>query len=89
MLVIHGDKDYRVPVGEGLRLFTDLLTRSALPQGGDGRTAHRLLVFPDENHWILKPQNHKVWNQVGLRFLEAHVLGERDGEAPRRLPLEA
>ena len=89
MLVIHGDKDYRVPVGEGLRLFTDLLTRSALPQGGDGRTAHRLLVFPVENHWILKPQNHKVWNQVVLRFLEAHVLGERDGEAPRRLPLEA
>ena len=76
MLVVHGDKDYRVPVGEGLRLWQELLTRSGLPAADDGSTVHRFLYFPDENHWVLAPQHAKVWYQVVLAFLAEHVLGE-------------
>ena len=76
MLVIHGDKDYRVPIGEGLRLWFELLTESGLPADDDGTTVHRFLYFPDENHWVLTPQNAKVWYQVVSAFLGEHVLGE-------------
>ena len=76
MLVVHGDKDYRVPVGEGLRLWQELLTKSGLPAADDGSTVHRFLYFPDENHWVLAPQHAKVWYQVVLAFLAEHVLGE-------------
>ncbi len=77
MLVIHGDKDYRVPIGEGLRLWYELLSKSQLPAGPDGETDHRFLYFPDENHWILKPQHAKVWYGVVEHFLARHVLGEK------------
>ncbi|TLM88072.1 prolyl oligopeptidase family serine peptidase [Pseudarthrobacter sp. NamE5] len=76
MLVIHGDKDYRVPVGEGLRLWYELLSKSQLAADQDGRTLHRFLYFPDENHWILQPQHAKVWYGVVESFLARHVLGE-------------
>ncbi|GHH71438.1 prolyl oligopeptidase family serine peptidase [Promicromonospora soli] len=76
MLVIHGDKDYRVPIGEGLRLWYELLTKSGLPASDDGETVHRFLYFPDENHWVLTPQNAKVWYQVVSAFLAEQVLGE-------------
>jgi dipeptidyl aminopeptidase/acylaminoacyl peptidase len=76
MLVIHGDKDYRVPIGEGLRLWFELLTKSGLPASDDGETAHRFLYFPDENHWVLTPQNAKVWYQVVSAFLAEQVRGE-------------
>lgn len=82
MLVIHGDKDYRVPVGEGLRLWYELLSRSKLPAGPDGQTEHRFLYFPDENHWILKPQHAKVWYGVVENFLARHVLGEKTDLPP-------
>jgi len=52
MLVIHGELDYRVPYTEGLSLFT-ALQRQNVPS--------RLVVFPDEGHWILKPQNSQLW----------------------------
>jgi dipeptidyl aminopeptidase/acylaminoacyl peptidase len=68
MLVIHGDKDYRVPVGEALRLWWDLTSRSK---------PARFLYFPDENHWILKPGDAQVWYQTVLAFLGEHVLGEK------------
>lgn len=77
MLVVHGDKDYRVPIGEGLRLWNELLTRSGLPADDDGSTVHRFLYFPEENHWVLTPQHAKVWYQVVLAFLSEHVLGEK------------
>ena len=48
MLVIHGDKDYRVPIGEALRLWYDLQKRG-IPS--------KFLYFPDENHWVLTPGN--------------------------------
>lgn len=82
MLVIHGDKDYRVPIGEGLRLWWDLLANSGLPAGADGESPHRFLYFPDENHWVLTPQNSKVWNEVVLGFLGEHVLGAGAPEPP-------
>lgn len=82
MLVIHGDKDYRVPIGEGLRLWYELLSRSQLAVDEDGRTDHRFLYFPDENHWILKPQHAKVWYGVVGHFLAHHVLGSRTDLPP-------
>lgn len=77
MLVIHGDKDYRVPIGEGLRLWYELLSESGLPAADDGTSPHRFLYFPSENHWVLAPQNAKVWYQVVDAFLAEHILGER------------
>ncbi|HEX6194491.1 MAG TPA: S9 family peptidase [Jiangellaceae bacterium] len=77
MLVIHGDKDYRVPIGEGLRLWRDLVKRA--PR--DGEFKHRFLYFPDENHWILTPQHAKVWYDTVFAFLDHHVLG-KDWQTP-------
>ena len=77
MLVIHGDKDYRVPIGEGLRLWYELLTESALPAADDGTSPHEYLYFPTEGHWVLAPQHAKVWYQVVTAFLGRHVLGEQ------------
>ncbi|MDE0571856.1 prolyl oligopeptidase family serine peptidase [Demequina sp. B12] len=73
MLVIHGDKDYRVPVGEGLRLWAELAEHFAAP---DGSMPHRFLYFPNENHWILTPQHAVVWYEAVFHFLAQHVLGE-------------
>ena len=67
MLVIHGDKDYRVPISEALRLWWDLSSHA--------RTA-KFLYFPDENHWILTPGNARIWYETVLAFLAEHVLGE-------------
>ena len=71
MLVIHGDRDYRVPVGEALRLWWDLCERAEDP----ALMPHRFLYFPDENHWVLTPQNAIVWYQTVFAFLGKHVLG--------------
>ncbi|GGK68439.1 S9 family peptidase [Ornithinimicrobium pekingense] len=87
MLVIHGDKDYRVPIGEGLRLWYELLSRSGLPAAEDGSTVHRFLYFPQENHWILAPQHAKVWYEVVSAFLAEHVLGEEPKVLPHVLGL--
>lgn len=73
MLVVHGDRDYRVPIGEGLRLWSELNTRFAAE---DGTLAHRFLYFPDENHWVLKPQHAVVWYETVFAFLAQHLLGE-------------
>lgn len=66
-LVIHGERDYRVPVSEGLRLWTDLQRRGVPSQ---------LLYLPDENHWVLKPGNIRIWYGAVLAWLDAHVLGQ-------------
>jgi dipeptidyl aminopeptidase/acylaminoacyl peptidase len=55
-----------VPIGEGLRLFADLVHF-----GVDAK----FLYFPDENHWVLKPGNAKVWYETVFAFLDHHVLG--------------
>lgn len=67
MLVIHGDKDYRVPIGEGLRLWYDLLRHSV---------DAKFLYFSDENHWVLTPGHARVWYETVFAFLDHHVLGK-------------
>ncbi|UOD81457.1 alpha/beta fold hydrolase [Paenarthrobacter ureafaciens] len=86
MLVIHGDKDYRVPIGEGLRLWYELLSSSQLPADGNGQSPHRFLYFPDENHWVLQPRHTKIWYEVVEYFLAKQVLG-LDVELPEELGL--
>jgi len=51
-LVIHGQLDYRLDVSEGLQLFTTLQTMGV---------PSKMLYFPDEGHWVLKPQNSQLW----------------------------
>jgi len=63
-LVLHGEKDYRVPISEALILF------DALQEHG---VHSELVVFPDENHWILKPRNIEAWYGHVLRFLGKHL----------------
>ena len=82
MLVVHGDKDYRVPIGQGIRLWYDLLSKSGLAADDDGVTPHRFLYFPTENHWVLTPGHAKLWYQVVLGFLAEHVLGEPAAAVP-------
>jgi dipeptidyl aminopeptidase/acylaminoacyl peptidase len=60
-LVVHGELDYRVPVGEGLQLFSTL-QRKGVPS--------KLLYFPDEGHWVLKPQNSELWYKTVLDWLD-------------------
>ena len=67
ILIIHGDRDYRVPVCEALRMYAEL--------SGLGKQA-RFLYFPDENHWILKPGDVGVWYETIFAFLAEHVLGQ-------------
>lgn len=81
MLVIHGDKDYRVPIGEGLRLWSELAEHHAAP---DGSMPHRFLYFPDENHWVLAPQHAVVWYETVFAFLGQHVL-DQEWERPALL----
>jgi dipeptidyl aminopeptidase/acylaminoacyl peptidase len=82
MLVVHGDKDYRVPISQGLRLWYDLLSKSARPADGDGQSPHRFLYFPSENHWVLTPGHAKIWYRVVLDFLAEHVLDEPAAPVP-------
>ena len=67
MLVIHGEKDHRVPISEGLRLWTDLMRNGV---------EAKFLYFPDENHWILKPQNARLWYETVTAFLDHYLRGE-------------
>jgi len=59
-LVIHGEQDHRVPLEQGLQMFT-ALQRMGVPS--------RLVVFPDENHWVLKPANSVRWYGEVLGWL--------------------
>jgi hypothetical protein len=61
MLVIHWGKDYRVPEAEGLGAFTAFQRRN-IPS--------RFLYFPDENHWVLRPQYSIRWYDTVLDWLD-------------------
>jgi dipeptidyl aminopeptidase/acylaminoacyl peptidase len=61
MLVIHGERDFRIPYAQGLATFT-ALQRKGIPS--------KLLVFPDENHWVLKPRNSIQWHETVLGWLD-------------------
>ena len=66
MLVIHGEKDYRIPYSQSLAAFT------ALQEQG---VESKLLVFPDENHWILKPKNSIQWHRTVFDWVGKHLKG--------------
>ena len=63
-LVIHGERDYRIPYSQSLATFT------ALQQQG---VESKLLVFPDENHWVLKPKNSIQWHQTVFDWVGKHL----------------
>ncbi|RMG19976.1 MAG: S9 family peptidase, partial [Deltaproteobacteria bacterium] len=63
-LILHGERDYRVPVGEGLALFSALVTLGVEAE---------LVVYPDENHWIRRPRNIEDWYGRCLDFLRRHL----------------
>jgi dipeptidyl aminopeptidase/acylaminoacyl peptidase len=64
MLVVQGDLDFRIPTTQGLSTFTALQRRGI---------ESKLLVFPDENHWVLKPANSVLWHHTVLGWLDAHL----------------
>jgi dipeptidyl aminopeptidase/acylaminoacyl peptidase len=61
MLIIHNDRDYRLPIEQGLQLFT-ALQRQGVPS--------RLVMFPEENHWVLKAENSVRWYDEVLGWLK-------------------
>lgn len=61
ILIFQGGKDYRVPIGQGQEAF-----QAAQLQG----IKSRFILFPDENHWVLKPQNAQVWQKEFFRWLK-------------------
>ncbi|MBE7427027.1 MAG: S9 family peptidase [Ideonella sp.] len=65
-LVVHGALDYRVPDAQGLAYYNTLKARGV---------PARLLWFPDENHWVLKPRNSKLWYGEFFAWLEKHDPG--------------
>jgi dipeptidyl aminopeptidase/acylaminoacyl peptidase len=70
MLVVHGNRDYRVPVSEALRLWWDLVSQW---RGAPEQLPHRFLQFTSENHWVLTPGNAQVWYETVLAFCAQHA----------------
>jgi dipeptidyl aminopeptidase/acylaminoacyl peptidase len=64
MLVIHGEQDFRIPYTQGLATFTALQRRGI---------ESKLVIFPDENHWVLKPADSLFWYTTVLNWLDAHL----------------
>ena len=64
MLLVQGARDFRVPDGQAFQLFS-VLQRRGVPS--------RLLYFPDEGHWVLKPQDSRLWYQTVLGWLDQHL----------------
>jgi dipeptidyl aminopeptidase/acylaminoacyl peptidase len=60
-LIIHGGRDYRIPISEGISAFTALQLKGI---------KSRFLYFPDENHWVLKPENSIKWYEEVLTWLD-------------------
>jgi len=67
LLIIHSELDYRVPIGEGMQLFTAVQLK-----GIDSK----FLTFPDEGHWVLKPQNSQLWYHTVLDWLDKYLQKE-------------
>ncbi|HKS36548.1 MAG TPA: S9 family peptidase, partial [Verrucomicrobiae bacterium] len=63
-LIIHNELDFRVPIGQGISLFTTL-QRKGVPS--------KLLYFPDEGHWVLKPQNSELWHRTIFDWLAEYL----------------
>ena len=65
ILIIHSELDFRVPLGEGMQLFTAVQRK-----GIDSK----FLTFPDEGHWVLKPQNSNLWYNTVLDWLDKYLV---------------
>jgi len=64
ILVVHGDKDYRIPSTQGIAAFTAAQRRGIQSE---------FLSFPDENHWVLKPQNSVLWHDTVIGWLKKYT----------------
>ena len=64
MLVVHSQLDYRIPVEQGIAAFTALQRKGI---------ESKYLYFPDENHWVLKPQNSLLWHDTVNAWLKGHI----------------
>jgi dipeptidyl aminopeptidase/acylaminoacyl peptidase len=62
--VIHNEKDFRVPLGQGMEAFTAAQIKGV---------PSRFLYFPDENHWVTKPQNSVLWQRVFFEWLGKYL----------------
>jgi dipeptidyl aminopeptidase/acylaminoacyl peptidase len=63
-LVVHGELDFRIPYSQALELFTALKLQ---------KVPAKLLIFPDEGHWVLKPQNSQLWYSTVIDWLDSWV----------------
>ncbi|HQR05994.1 MAG TPA: S9 family peptidase [Gemmatales bacterium] len=63
-LVVHGEKDFRVPITQGIEYY-NTLRQKGVPT--------RFLYFPDENHWVLKPQNSLLWHKEVFAWLSKTI----------------
>lgn len=63
LLVIHNEKDFRVPLSQGMEAFTAAQVQNV---------PSRFLYFPEENHWVTQPQNSVVWNRVFFEWLDRY-----------------
>ena len=64
MLVIHGQQDFRIPVEQGI---------AAVHRHQRKGVESQFLYFPDENHWVLKPQNSVQWHDTVNAWLKQHI----------------
>ena len=75
MLVITGERDFRIPYTQGLAAFTALQRRNIPSQ---------LLVFPDENHWVLKGRNSVQWHRTVFDWMRRYTgAGDIAGAGPQ------
>ena len=77
MLVIHNDLDFRCPIGQGHELFT-ALQRQGVPS--------RFINFPDEGHWVLKPENSEYWHKEVFAWLKKYAAARRANRMATRRP---
>lgn len=63
-LIIHSELDYRLTISEGLAAFNTLQVKGVDSQ---------FLTFPDENHWVLNPENSLMWHEVVFDFINRYV----------------
>ena len=64
ILVIHGERDYRILAGQGMAAFNAAKLRGIPAE---------LLIYPDENHWILRPQNALLWQRTFFGWLDKYL----------------
>lgn len=65
-LVSHSDKDYRVPITDGLAVMNTLLAHGV---------PCRFLTFSDEGHWVVKPENSRMWHETVFDWMDKCVTG--------------